>query len=138
MYGGSGLYLSGLINCPGGVVAGGGTVSCGVVSASSSVYSSGNFHLNSDQAIYFEATNVVAVYYSSPNGSFYITHLVQSGVGYKCKQGMYGAYSNNFNYFWNNTNMEQWVDATNTGTVYTISDYRTRKVFRFFFPGVMG
>jgi hypothetical protein len=55
------------------------------------------------------------------------TGLITSAYGYSCRSGIAGIHSNVFNFFWNNTANEQWIDSTYTGTVNTTSDYRIKK-----------
>jgi hypothetical protein len=58
---------------------------------------------------------------------FLTNGTIKAGTGYQCKRGNAGVYSNLFNYYWNASAMEQWVDNVNTGVVTVTSDYRTKK-----------
>ena len=83
----------------------------------------GVVRLNSagDRFLYWDGTT-----YTFSGAPILVGGNIKSTTGFMCKAGTGGAYSNVFNYFWNNTAMEQWVDNVKTGTVSITSDYRTK------------
>jgi len=55
--------------------------------------------------------------------NFYIG-TIQAQIGYLCKAGTNGGYSNVFNWFWTGSSLQAWIDVTNVGTV---CDYRIKE-----------
>jgi hypothetical protein len=68
-----------------------------------------------------------ANYSLASDGNFYTSNMIVS-VGYRCRTGLNGAFGGNyFNFFWDQANLQGWIDNYNPGYVTWNSDYRIKK-----------
>jgi hypothetical protein len=117
-------FGSPLVVCAGNVNVVGDVI-CNSNSAASGVFRFGNNgskYISCDSANYVFGSGGILV-----NGGIVTVGMNGTNYGYQCVKGINGAKSNAFNFFWNNAQMEAWVDSTYLGTLAYTSDYRIKK-----------
>jgi hypothetical protein len=121
---------TGLITANGGLTTGSGQVltSTGTTTLTGATTATGlitaNGGLTTSSSISASSISATSITTSSYVNSPLYSGTITAQSGYLCKAGTNGGYSNVFNWYWNGSSFQAWIDATNVGT---LCDYRIKE-----------